>query len=116
MGPARGGSGGGRGHRGRGSSRRNRLAGELGGVLARLPETQREVVEHRVGLADGHPHTRADTARALGLSLGEVREIEQRAFDHIREVVPLDELSRLLPDPAEGGQPDPPAGDPSADT
>lgn len=49
-----------------------------------------------MGLVDGHPHTLADTARALNLSMGEAREIEGRAFDHIREVVPLDRLGKLL--------------------
>lgn len=85
-------------HRGIESARRNRLARELSELLERLPETQRAVVERRVGLADGHPHSQADTARALGLTRNEVREIEQRAFARIRETIPLDELQRLLPD------------------
>jgi DNA-directed RNA polymerase sigma subunit (sigma70/sigma32) len=72
------------------------LAGPLQRVLARLPETQRRVLELRMGLLDGHPHDLADTARELGLSLGEAREIEARAFEHIREVVPLQQLQRLL--------------------
>lgn len=49
-----------------------------------------------MGLADGHPHTLADTARVMGIGLAEAREIEGRAFDHIREVVPLDRLGSLL--------------------
>jgi hypothetical protein len=73
------------------------LAGPLQRVLARLPETQRRVLELRMGLADGHPHDLADTARELGLSLGEAREIEQRAFEHIREAIPLQQLQRFLP-------------------
>ena len=72
------------------------LSGPLQRVLKRLPETQRRVLELRMGLADGHPHDLADTARELGLSLSEAREIEQRAFEHIREVVPLDQLQRFL--------------------
>lgn len=73
------------------------LTGPLQKVLARLPETQRRVLELRMGLADGHPHDLADTARELGLSLSEAREIEQRAFAHIREAVPLHQLQRFLP-------------------
>ncbi|TVR18346.1 MAG: hypothetical protein EA387_14690, partial [Nitriliruptor sp.] len=65
-------------------------------VLSRLPETQRRVLELRMGLVDGHPHDLADTARALGLSLSETREIEKRAFEHIREAVPLQQLQRFL--------------------
>ena len=72
------------------------LSGPLQRVLQRLPETQRRVLELRMGLADGHPHDLADTARELGLSLSEAREIEQRAFAHIREVVPLKQLQRFL--------------------
>lgn len=73
------------------------LAGPLQKVLARLPETQRKVLELRMGLADGHPHDLADTARALGLSLSEARDIEQRAFGYIREAVPLQQLQRFIP-------------------
>lgn len=73
------------------------LQGPLGKVLDRLPATQRQVLELRMGLTDGHPHDLADTARALGLSLSEARDIEQRAFAHIREAVPLEQLQRLLP-------------------
>jgi hypothetical protein len=73
------------------------LTGPLERVLARLPATQRQVLELRMGLKDGHPHDLADTARELGLSLSEARDIEQRAFAHIREAVPLQQLQRFLP-------------------
>ncbi len=72
------------------------LAGPLGRVLDRLPATQRRVLELRMGLADGHPHSLADTARVMGIGMTEAREIEARAFEHIREVVPLDRLGKLL--------------------
>jgi RNA polymerase nonessential primary-like sigma factor len=74
----------------------SKLSGPLKDVLKRLPATQRDVLELRMGLRDGHPHDLADTARTLGLSMSEAREIEQRAFEHIREVVPLKQLQRLL--------------------
>ena len=92
----------GRGQR-KGSPRRDdvvdpvaRLTGPLQKVLGRLPETQRKVLELRMGLADGHPHDIADTARTLGLSLSEARDIEQRAFEHLREAIPLQQLQRFL--------------------
>lgn len=72
------------------------LGGPLKQVLSRLPETQRQVLEYRMGLKDGHPHDLADTARALGLSMSEARDIEQRAFEHIREAVPLKHLQKFL--------------------
>ena len=73
------------------------LQAPLRKVLDRLPATQRQVLELRMGLADGHPHDLADTARALGLSMSEARDIEQRAFAHIREAVPLEQLQKFLP-------------------
>ena len=73
-----------------------KLQGPLQKVLARLPETQRKVLELRMGLVDGHPHDLADTARTLGLSLSEARDIEKRAFEHIREAIPLQQLQRFL--------------------
>lgn len=90
----------------RGAARRGRggndetaaaLAAPLQKVLSRLPETQRKVLELRMGLVDGHPHDLADTARTLGLSLSEARDIERRAFEHIREAIPLQQLQRFLP-------------------
>lgn len=72
------------------------LAAPLKRVLQRLPETQRRVLELRMGLADGHPQDPADAARTLGISLGELREIEARAFERIREVIPLQQLQRFL--------------------
>ncbi|MFW5933654.1 MAG: sigma factor-like helix-turn-helix DNA-binding protein [Actinomycetota bacterium] len=72
------------------------LTGQLQRVLARLPETQRQVLELRMGLKDGHPHDLGDTARELGLSMSEARDIEKRAFEHIREAVPLQQLQRFL--------------------
>lgn len=72
------------------------LAGPLQNVLRRLPATQREVIEWRMGLKDGHPTDLADTARAMGISLSEARDIEKRAFEYLREVVPLGQLQKLL--------------------
>lgn len=82
--------------RDRDSDRARILAGPVGDVLQRLPDVERRVVELRTGLADGHPHDLADTARILGLGRSEAREIELRAFERIREVVPLDSLQRFL--------------------
>ncbi len=72
------------------------LAGPLQSVLKRLPATQREVLEWRMGLKDGHPTPIGETAKHLGLTLHEAKEIEQRAFEHIREAIPLDRLQKLL--------------------
>jgi DNA-directed RNA polymerase specialized sigma24 family protein len=89
-----------RGQQGRkppaGDDRVAELAGPLSRVLQRLPETQRRVLELRMGLVDGYSRNLSDTASELGLSMHEAKEIEARAFEHIREVVPLSQLKKLL--------------------
>ena len=65
-------------------------------MLDRIPATQAAVLRWRMGLEDGQPHTTAETARQLGLSLAETREIEARAFAHIREAIPVEHLQRFL--------------------
>lgn len=72
------------------------LRERLAKVLGRLPETQRNVLEYRMGLVDGHPHNLTDTARHLGLSMQEAKQIEQRAFEHIREAIPIQHLQKFL--------------------
>ena len=101
-GAPRGGKGAGKGGRIGGRPRDDdptkQLARKLQNVLSRLPETQRRVLEWRMGLVDGAPHNLADTARELGISMSEARDIEKRAFEHIREAVPLDQLQKFLKD------------------
>ncbi|MDQ3932027.1 MAG: hypothetical protein M3252_04215 [Actinomycetota bacterium] len=84
------------GHRPDEEDRVAELARPLERVLKRLPEIERRVVELRMGLADGYSRSLADTARGLGLTIQEAREIEQRAFERIREVVPLQHLQKFL--------------------
>ena len=72
------------------------LSGPLARVLKRLPEVERRVLEMRMGLVDGHPSDLATTARALNLTPHEAKQIEQRAFERIREVVPLQQLQKFL--------------------
>ena len=96
QGRRQGSQGGGKKRGQRATSPAEELKQPLEKVLARLPETQRRVLELRMGLTDGHPHDLADTARTLGLSLSETRDIERRAFEHIREAVPLQQLQRFL--------------------
>ncbi len=73
-----------------------KLSRSLEKVLERIPETQAAVLRWRMGLEDGQPHSTADTARQLGLSLAETRDIEARAFEHIREAIPVEHLQRYL--------------------
>lgn len=72
------------------------LRGKLSGVLSRLPEIERKVLEHRMGLVDGTPAKPGEVAERLGLTIAEVKRIEGRAFDRIREVGPIKGLERFL--------------------
>lgn len=72
------------------------LRDKLSGVLRRLPEIERKVVELRMGLVDGTPAKPGETAERLGLTIAEVKKIEARAFDRIREVGPIKGLERFL--------------------
>ena len=73
-----------------------KLAQSLEKVLERIPATQAAVLRWRMGLEDGQPASTAETARQLGLSLAETRDIEARAFEHIREAIPVEHLQRFL--------------------
>lgn len=72
------------------------LRDKLSGVLRRLPEIERRVVEQRMGLIDGTPAKPGEVAERLGLTIPEVKRIEQRAFSRIREVGPIKGLERFL--------------------
>jgi DNA-directed RNA polymerase sigma subunit (sigma70/sigma32) len=72
------------------------LRSKLTGVLRRLPEVERQVIELRMGLAEGVPLKPGEVAERLGMTIAEVRKIEQRAFERIREVVPTKGLERFL--------------------
>lgn len=72
------------------------LRAKLQGVLSRLPDIEREVVELRMGLVDGSPAKPGQVAQRLGLTIPEVKRIEERAFSRIREVMPIQRLQRFL--------------------
>lgn len=99
-GDARGGgrSGGERGGGGRNPEEQAalRLQQKLSTVLARLPDIERNVLEARMGLVDGTPMKPGQVADRLGLTIHEVKTIEARAFERIREVGGLKGLERFL--------------------
>ena len=72
------------------------LRDRLSGVLSRLPEIERRVLELRMGLIDGVPAKPGEVAQRLGLTIAEVKRIETRAFERIREVGPIKGLERFL--------------------
>jgi RNA polymerase primary sigma factor len=75
------------------------LRGKLAGVLRRLPDVERRVVELRMGLIDGTPAKPGEVAEELGMTVAEVKRIEERAFSRIREVGPIKGLERFLDRP-----------------
>ncbi|MBA2529415.1 MAG: hypothetical protein H0V19_05535 [Euzebyales bacterium] len=72
------------------------LRQKLSGVLRRLPDVERRVVELRMGLVDGNPAKPGEVAERLGMTIPEVRKIEERAFSRMREVGPIRGLERFL--------------------
>ncbi len=72
------------------------LKDKLSGILNRLPDIERQVLEHRMGLVDGTPAKPGETAERLGLTIAEVKRIEERAFSRIRDVMPTKGLERFL--------------------
>lgn len=72
------------------------LRAKLSGVLRRLPDIERRVLELRMGLAEGVPAKPGEVAERLGLTISEVKKIEARAFSRIREVGSIKGLERFL--------------------
>lgn len=104
-GPAGGGNGGGGGQRGGkpgGAGRPDeeqdavRLRSKLLSLLKRLPDIERKVLEARMGLVDGSPMKPGEVAEMMGMTIPEVKKIETRAFERIREIGPLKGLERFL--------------------
>jgi RNA polymerase sigma factor (sigma-70 family) len=62
-----------------------RLTAEL---LCQLTDLDRRVLEYRHGFADGEPHSYAETARLLQISVSRARRVEQRALDRLRRICP----------------------------
>src|SRR3954471_10401696 len=61
---------------------------DVTGLLRHLSVTERSVVELRLGFVDEQPHSLAETARRLQLSVGRVRRLEAQALEVLRGVCP----------------------------
>jgi DNA-directed RNA polymerase sigma subunit (sigma70/sigma32) len=72
------------------------LRAKLSGVLGRLPDVERRVLELRMGLAEGVPLKPGEVAERMGMTINEVKKVEARAFSRIREVGPIKGLERFL--------------------
>jgi RNA polymerase primary sigma factor len=63
-------------------------AGLTAELLCQLEDLDRRVLEYRHGFADGEPHSYAETARLLQISVSRTRRLEQRALDRLRTICP----------------------------
>ena len=54
-------------------------------VLKSLSPREREVLELRFGLLDGHPRTLEDVATTYGITRERIRQIEARAIVKLRQ-------------------------------
>jgi len=63
----------------------NLLRERIGEVLRSLTPREREVIEMRFGLKDGHPRTLEEVARAYGITRERIRQIEARGLFKLRQ-------------------------------
>lgn len=64
-------------------------------LLGRLEDLDRQVLELRLGFADGEPRSFAHTARVLSISASRVRRLEARALETLRGVCPQQASAHL---------------------
>ncbi|MDX2098348.1 MAG: RNA polymerase sigma factor SigC [Leptolyngbyaceae cyanobacterium bins.59] len=64
---------------------REALRKDLQQLLADLTSRERDVIQMRFGLGDGHPYSLAEIGRALDLSRERVRQIEAKALQKLRQ-------------------------------
>ena len=65
-------------------------------LLSRLPALEQQVVKLRFGIEGGHPSTPASVAAHLGISVGEVAELEARALERLTEISDRDSIAKLI--------------------
>lgn len=60
-------------------------------LLGLMTERERDILDMRFGLKDGHTHTLADVAKKLDVSRERVRQIEEEALRKLRKFVETQE-------------------------
>lgn len=69
------------------------LRERIGEVLRSLTPREREVIELRFGLRDGHPRTLEEVARAYGITRERIRQIEARGLLKLRQPMRRERLA-----------------------
>ncbi len=64
---------------------RDSLRGTIRETLNALPERQREILELRFGLVDGHYHTLEEISQKFGLTRERIRQLESSALRRLRD-------------------------------
>jgi RNA polymerase primary sigma factor len=63
------------------------LKERIGEVLRSLSPREREVIEMRFGLKDGHPRTLDEVAQSYGITRERIRQIESRSLSKLRQPI-----------------------------
>jgi RNA polymerase primary sigma factor len=69
------------------------LKERIGEVLRSLTPREREVIELRYGLKDGHPRTLDEVAQCYGITRERIRQIESRSISKLRQPIRSSRLS-----------------------
>jgi RNA polymerase primary sigma factor len=64
-------------------------------VLRSLTPREREVIELRFGLRDGHPRTLDEVAKVYGITRERIRQIEARGLLKLRQPMRSDQLAEF---------------------
>lgn len=75
---------------------REALYQDLQKLLADLTRRERDVIQMRFGLGDGHPYSLSEVGRALDLSRERVRKIEIKALQKLRQPKDRDIIREYL--------------------
>ena len=67
-----------------GLQEQRRTRERIGEVLRSLTPREREVIELRFGLRDGHPRTLDEVARTYGITRERIRQIEAKALRKLK--------------------------------
>ncbi len=60
------------------------LQQQIGSVLQSLPPREREIIQLRFGLVDGHPRTLEEVGREFGVTRERIRQIESKTLSKLR--------------------------------
>lgn len=66
------------------------------GLLEKMPEREKKVLDLRFGLANGCPHTLSGVAKKMGVSRERIRQIEKAALKKLRKFVSLQEKKEKI--------------------